>query len=87
LNRAMAEKQKHSYPFQSKQLESNKYCKPKDFLMGPSAIREAAQRRMRQDNDITIPDEDPARDAFRTKLDEMVPNPSKLDFQTDLRAI
>ena len=77
---------KHSYPFQSRQLESNKYCKPKDFNTGPSQIREAAYRKMRDENDAVLGDNDPSKDVFRKKLDELVPNPSKVECN-DLLAI
>ena len=42
---------KHVYPFQTKQLESTKYCKPKDFNIGPSQIREAAFKKLRDEHD------------------------------------
>ncbi len=38
---------KHAYPFQSKQLDSMKYCKPQDFSgVGPTQIREQAFRKL-----------------------------------------
>jgi hypothetical protein len=46
---------KHSHPWQTNQLESAKYIKPKSFnQIGPAQIRDAAYKKMMREKELYL---------------------------------